>query len=142
MSQSVLLADTFDMFSLACSNDSAISVEANFMRQASREARSSKESSEALFGTNSRAIERVWALFNECSTPDWDGNGADPLLLQTVYGAIELIRALPSEMPMPEFSVEPDGAIAMDWMKSRSTVFSLSISTNERIPPLRLAGWR
>ena len=36
-------------------------------------------------------------------------------------------------MPLPEFAPEPDGAISLDWIRSRHRLFSLSIGSTNRL---------
>jgi hypothetical protein len=43
------------------------------------------------------------------------------------------VRALPSDIPIPELSTDPDGAISLDWVESRDRLFSLSIGHNHRL---------
>ena len=36
-------------------------------------------------------------------------------------------------MILPEFSPEPDGSISLDWIMSRTRVFSISVSPRDRL---------
>ena len=99
---------------------SAISPEAQTVRQAARGVVNSMERSQALFGEKANAISRIWALANECSEPGWDGVGALPLHRLAIFKAVALIRVLPEGLPLPEFAPEPDGSISVDWIQSRN----------------------
>ena len=48
-------------------------------------------------------------------------------------GLARIVRALPDYLPLPEFTPEPDGSISLDWIMSRSRVFSLSAGRNSRL---------
>ncbi len=86
-------------------------------------------------------IERdLWALANECGEPGWDGNDALPLNRLAVFNAVAFIRALPEEVPLPEFAPEPDGSISLDWISSRNRLFSISVGTGDRLPYAWLDG--
>lgn len=111
---------------------SAISEEAASVTRAVSALIRDAEKSQALFGSKTAAISQLKLLANECSQPDWDGSGAfaiDPLAL---LNAKNFIRALPEDIPMPEFAPEPDGAISLDWIHSRHRFFSLSIGSSNR----------
>jgi hypothetical protein len=70
------------------------------------------ERSVALFGAKADALDHLHSVAMECSTPDWDGYGAEAVNLEALYRAERLLRSLPEGFPLPEFSVEPDGAIS------------------------------
>lgn len=44
-----------------------------------------------------------------------------------------LVRGLPASLPLPEVSIDPDGAISLDWMPSRTRLFSISVDDSERL---------
>lgn len=44
--------------------------------------------------------------------------------------AWRFLQALPPSIPEPEVSADPDGDIALDWIKSRDRMFSVSIRAN------------
>lgn len=100
----------------------------------------SVERSHALFGDKANAISQMWSLANECGAPDWDGNGALPLDHLAVSQAVAFIRALPKDVPLPEFAPDPDGSISLDWIASRNRHFSLSVGTGDRLPYAWLDG--
>jgi hypothetical protein len=112
---------------------SAISPEAQTVQSAAVEIARAVESSQALFGSKATAISQLWQLANEFAEADWDGDGALPLNHVAVHNAVAFIRALPNRVPMPEFAPEPDGSISLDWMPSRTRVFSLSIDADDRL---------
>lgn len=112
---------------------SAISFEAQTLQRDASSMVNSIERSQALFGDKATAISQLWALANECKEPDWDGEGANPIDRSAVHNAMAFLRALPDHSPLPEFAPEPDGAISLDWIRSRSRLFSLSINSTNRL---------
>ena len=86
------------------------------------------------------AISRIWALLNECAEEDWDGDGAQPISELAAAQAADLIRALPENLPLPDIAPEPDGAISLDWIQSRSRLFTLSVGESHRLPYAWLDG--
>jgi hypothetical protein len=82
---------------------------------------------QALFCAKDDAIARLRALVDEYTT--------DRTI--TIHpGAVEtakrFLRALPEGVSLPEFSVEPDGFISMDWIAARDRVFSISVGVHNR----------
>ncbi len=112
---------------------SAISSEAQAVRNVASEMVQHAERSKSLFGAKSEAISQLWTMFDECSEPDWDGSGAEPLNGVAAGAVVSFIKALPERVPMPEIAPEPDGAISLDWIESRHRRFSLSFGRNNRL---------
>lgn len=112
---------------------SAVSPEASALREAATAVINNAERSEVLFGKKATALSCLHALTKECSENDWDGAGALPIDLAAVSSAADFIRALPEALPLPEFSVDPDGAVSLDWIESKTYLFSVSIGATNRL---------
>ncbi len=112
---------------------SAVSPEAADVRKAAGAVVESAERSLALFGEKRAALSALIALAAECSEPDWDGQDAAAISLEAVDTAVDFVRVLPAGVPLPEFAVEPDGSIALDWTVSRHRRFTLSIGGSNRL---------
>jgi hypothetical protein len=112
---------------------SAISPESKAVREALGDIVSSAEQSQSLFGRKAATISQIWALVNECAEPGWDGSGAAPVDRLAAFAAADFIRALPDTMPPPEVAADPDGAISLDWIRSRNHLFSVSVGTSNRL---------
>lgn len=113
---------------------SAVSREASAVRSGASSIVERAEKSVALFGPKAGAISELTCLASECTQPNWDGYGAIPLDPRTVQVAVEIIRSLPDDLPLPSFSIEPDGSVSMDWMPCRNRTFTLSVGKSGRIP--------
>ncbi len=113
---------------------SAVSREAGAVRRNAAAVVDRTESSIALFGEKSSALSMLAVLAEECKEADWDGYGAEPLDRNALDLAREIIRALPDDLPMPSFAIEPDGCVSLDWMPTRSRIFTLSAGKSDRLP--------
>lgn len=91
------------------------------------------ESSQSLFGEKAAAISQLMALANDCAEQGWDGDGACAIHPRALQNAEDFVRALPENFPVPEFAPEPDGSISLDWIQSRHRLFSLSVSSSNRL---------
>ena len=118
---------------LTAQGASAVSDESRVVRDAVETVLASVEESQALFGGRAAAIAQVWGLVNECSERGWDGDGAVPVDRLAAFNAADLIRTLPPDMPLPEVAAEPDGAISLDWIRSRNSLLSLTVSRSDRL---------
>jgi hypothetical protein len=72
-------------------------------------------------------------LAEGCAEDDWDGYGAEAVNPAALARAEALVRALPDDLPLPEISIEPDGAIAFDWMPYPTKTFTLSVGGSNRL---------
>lgn len=106
---------------------SAVSGEAQTPWSAANAVLKTLKRSLPLSGPKAAATSRIWALVGECAEMDWDGAGAEPVSALAADRADDFIRALPDNVPLPEFAPEPDGSISLDWIQSRSRLFSLSV---------------
>src|SRR5664280_397436 len=111
----------------------AVSAEARKAQQAASAIVELADRSQALFGEKSIAISKLIALAQECHEPGWDGENAIPIDPVTVAITEAFLRALPDFLPLPELASEPDGAVSLDWIHSRTRLFSLSVGSNSRL---------
>lgn len=116
---------------------SAVSIEAQVVRTTAGAVLESEERSLALFGPRSAAISEIWSLVDDSGE---HGEGADSGSPRAAEQAAQFIRALPSNIQLPEYATEPDGSISLDWIRSRHRVFSLSVGESPRLPYAWLDG--
>jgi hypothetical protein len=90
-------------------------------------------SSPFVFGDKAAALSSLRKLADECAKENWDGNGAEPINSMALSNAENFLRVLPVNFPIPEFAVEPDGHVSLDWIRSRHCLFSLSVGNNHRL---------
>jgi len=114
-------------------HSSAVSAEAQNLERQAIDSMHQLEDSEMLFGRKRKLINEINEIMEECSEPDWDGEGAESIDDGAVYRAMLFIRALPSSLPLPEPSPEPDGSVSLDWIVSPYRLLSVSFSSNNRI---------
>jgi len=114
-------------------NATGVSREARSVYEAQREVVIFSEQSAALFGDRNSLISKLWELADECGSEDWDGEGAVALDNAAIGNAVSFIRALPAGIPLPELAPEPDGAVSLDWMISKTRMFSVSCGSSSRL---------
>lgn len=119
---------------------SAISAEAHVVRSAATEVAESTERSVSLFGKKAEAIAQLDDIVTEHVTNARDDDDAVRVSPTTVGLAKQFIRVLPEDFPLPEFDLEPDGEISLEWSQSRNRVVSLSIGATDRVPYAWLEG--
>ncbi len=98
------------------------------------------ERSAALSGKRDGALADLERVAQECSAPDWDGEGALPVDRAAVGRAERFIRALPASVPVPEIAAEPDGSVSLDWRGSQYRMFSISVGRYDRLSIAWLKG--
>lgn len=85
-------------------------------------------------GSREVTISQLWALAYECASAGWDSEGARPVSPFAANRAASFIRSLPDVFPLPDLAAEPDGALSLDWIQSRTRLFSVSIGLSENLP--------
>ncbi|CAN5584216.1 hypothetical protein BH10ACI3_BH10ACI3_10020 [soil metagenome] len=121
-------------------NDSALSSEAKSAVAEMTKVIKAAEESQALFGAKSNALSDLRNLAEEHADDNWDGENSIGIDSFALWNAEDFIRSLPHDFPLPEFAPEPDGSISLDWIRSRHSMFSLSIGGNNRIAYAWLEG--
>ncbi|MGH9420827.1 MAG: hypothetical protein ACRD3J_12695 [Thermoanaerobaculia bacterium] len=122
-------------------DDSAVSPEAGAIRRSVYAASAWGEESIALFGkARTATLSDIRAVAVEHCESDWDGEGGEPVSMLAVQHAEAFVRALPSNVPMPEVAAEPDGSISLDWIQSRTRLLSISIGISNRLAFAWLGG--
>lgn len=111
----------------------AVSAESHAVGDALAPVQRARERSQSLFGGKSEAISSIWVLVNECAEPGWDGEGAEPIDQRAAFAATGLVRLLPDDLPPPDATVDPDGAVSLDWACSRHRAFSVSVGSGRRL---------
>lgn len=76
----------------------------------------------------------------ESTEDDWDGYGAKGIDAPTCLNALAFLLLLPSTLPTPEISAQPNGAIAFEWLRERRQMFSVSIGRTNRMAYAGLFG--
>ena len=66
----------------------------------------------------------------QCQQPNWDGDGAETISTETYEIARRLLESLPSDMPLPSISAEPDGQLNFEWYQAPRRLLSASIGSN------------
>lgn len=66
--------------------------------------------------------------YEEASEDNWDGYGARKAQAASFKNGKAFLLALPTTLPLPEVSVDPDGEMSFSWQKGPRLVLSISIS--------------
>lgn len=82
------------------------------------------------------AIDELGTIWDECNRQDWDGHGAVPVSFATYRKAVDLLEALPADLPIPEVVPENDGELAFEWRDERGQALSVSLAPNGRLTVL------
>jgi len=112
---------------------SAVSPEARLIEDNTSAATTALEKSQALFGEKAAALSQLKLLADECKEDNWDGYGANAIDEGAVFFAARFVRALPEDLPVPEFAAEPEGSISLDWIKARNHMFTVSVAADNRL---------
>jgi hypothetical protein len=113
---------------------SAVSVEAESIRQHATTVVEQVHRSLALFGSKAALISDLSALGDECGESNWDGYGAQQVNRVALKRAQDLIASLPDGVSLPEIAIEPDGRVSLDWMPANHRMLTMSVGSSDRLP--------
>jgi hypothetical protein len=85
----------------------------------------------------SQAYAELEETFANCSVPNWDGCGAQPISEEVRARARKFLNELPVWLPAPDIVPENDGELAIEWDFGPNRIFSLSVGGSG---PLHFAG--
>jgi len=88
---------------------------------------------DSLAATKASILSQIHVLATGCAPSGGDASDAEPARKSVANRAADFIRALPEGVPLPEVAAEPDGAISLDWITSRTRLFSLSVGASGRL---------
>ncbi|MBS4059469.1 MAG: hypothetical protein KG029_03640 [Bacteroidetes bacterium] len=74
------------------------------------------------------ATESLLEFYKDCSQPNWDGYGANPVSKDSISEALDFIQLLPSSFPIPQILAEPSGEIGLEWYKDKKMIFAISFN--------------
>jgi len=95
------------------------------VERAAREHRQRLRESAAL--GNQPALEELGEVASECGEVNWDGYGARPVEQETLRATYSLLDSLPFGFPLPSISAHPDGQLTLEWYRSPTRNFSISV---------------
>jgi len=106
---------------------------ADYIRKSAKSIHSRLQESN-YFGVQSKVfIKQLDEVANECKESGWDGYNAFPVIKRTIDLTRYFFSKLPSVFSPPTIGAEPDGSITLEWYRSPSHVFSISISSDAYI---------
>jgi len=108
----------------------AVSNEANCVQKLFHQTRQELWSSVSLGYSRETCRNQLMEAWRQATTKGWDGYGADAVHPNAVINAYTFIDAFPSNIPMPEVAVDPDGEISFDWFSAPRRQFSISVGAN------------
>ena len=73
-----------------------------------------------------KTLRETW---QRCQEPNWDGEGAEAISTETHEVALRLLESLPSDMPLPSITAEPDGQLKFEWYQAPRRLLSASINS-------------
>jgi hypothetical protein len=113
---------------------------ARFVAEQAHEGRQSLRRTWTFGHAYQETLENLASISGRCSQPDWDGNGAEPVLGLTIIAATRFLDVLPSGHPGPTVSAEPDGHITLEWYRTPWRLLSVSVAPDDSLHYAALLG--
>jgi hypothetical protein len=119
--------------------DTGISAAADHLRRLTRDVARRFSEPAVAFGPG-EARRALAEVYREASLANWDGYGARPVTADIVGNAEFFLSLIPTTVPAPEISVDPDGEISVEWRVASGRVFSVSVGPGRRLTHAGLFG--
>jgi hypothetical protein len=94
----------------------------------------------AIRRTAEAAIVELGNLQRIAAESNWDGYGALPLDRQSAEQAVKFLQALPTTVPVPDVSADPDGEVDLLWQVDPTRTISVSVGPTGRLSYAALMG--
>jgi hypothetical protein len=101
---------------------------ARYVAEEFAKGRDQLQNSYSLGLTSKGVFDDLCTIAEECSSADWDGYGAEPVVQDTYQWAYRFLEALPLGIPAPTIGAEPDGDITVEWYRAPHRTLSVSIT--------------
>lgn len=88
------------------------------------------EPSQELDDARTALLKTLQETWQRCQQPNWDGDVAEAISMETHDVARRLLESLPSDMPLPTITAEPDGQLNFEWYQSPQQLLSASIGSD------------
>ncbi|MBD3287591.1 hypothetical protein GF337_02205 [candidate division KSB1 bacterium] len=112
-------------------SDAAIGVDSDYIENQFEEIIIDNERSISFGQQRAKEVfQELNNIYEDCSKPNWDGYGAEPVDLDTYRESMRFIECLPQNILCPEVTPEPDGEISFEWFKNNQRIFSVSVGRN------------
>lgn len=87
-----------------------------------------------IFGERSNEISNeIEEIATEGGCDNWDGYGGKAIDHRSYLVAYDFFNTMPTTIPVPEVSLDPDGEISFEWFKDSDNIFSVSIGGDKMI---------
>lgn len=86
------------------------------------------------------ASEAFFDALHEANDEGWEGYGGKVISSWVVLSALNFIKLLPTNLPIPEITIDPDGEVLFEWYRSPYRVFSVSVGAYGKIAYAGLFG--
>lgn len=103
---------------------------ANYVETLRRESKAHVEQSVTFGSALDQARQELCELADECSTPNWDGYGANSVTSDGYLQAYRFLETLPLGVEVPSPGVEPDGELTFEWHHGPQHTLSVSVSAD------------
>jgi len=108
---------------------SAVSEAAGWVQRSLGNVARSSESAQSLAGREVEFQAQLRAALHELVIDE----DQYPVTTAAVRIASRFVQALPHRLPLPQVAIDPDGAISLDWVTSRTRAFSISVDDSGRL---------
>ena len=113
---------------------------ATFVECKRRASREHVEKSHTFGSKLEKARQELYQLSADCSEPNWDGYGAQPVSEAAYRNAFRFLENLPLGAEVPSPGVYSDGELTFEWYRGPRCTLSISVSEEGNLNYAALIG--
>lgn len=113
--------------------DRGLSFVAKRLTSRIKELRDGMTETETLGKSYRETLNALYQSYEECLAENWDGYRANAVSESDLKNAIRFLDTLPTVIPRPEISIDPEGEFAFEWYRGPESVLTVSIGRRGRL---------
>jgi hypothetical protein len=111
--------------------DHGVSEDANRLRALLAAVQRDRTAGVTLAAPHRETTEALLDTLEEARRADWDGYGARPVSPEAVFRARVFISLLPTTLPVPDVSADPNGRVHFEWRPGPGRAFVVSVGPSD-----------
>jgi hypothetical protein len=120
-----------DLTGIISLGDHGVSEDAERLRRMLGTVHHDRTAGVSLTAPHRMTLEALLDTLEEATRPDWDGYGAGAVSPEASVRAHQFVNLLPTTVPAPDVSADPNGRVHFEWRPGRGRAFVVSVGPGD-----------